>query len=69
MSKRSIPEIRARLRQQELFLRSLAKPHPKPRAGKVITPNKETDYEQNLVHHWSFPWHRRGDRQGSLGIG
>jgi hypothetical protein len=64
MSRRSIPEIRARLAQQEMFLRSLTKP---ARAGKASIPNKETQHEQDLVHHWSFPWHWRGDRQSGLG--
>jgi hypothetical protein len=63
MSRRTIPEIRARLAQQEMFLRSLTK----PARSKYALDNKETEHEQDLVHHWSFPWHRRGDRQSGLG--
>ena len=64
MSRRTIPEIRARLAEQEMLLRSLTKP---ARAGKASNPNKETQHEQNLVHHRSFPWHGRGDRQSGVG--
>ena len=61
MSNSRIPEIRARLAQQEIRMRSLARPAASAR-------NKETDHEQGLVHHWSFPWHWRGNREGSAGV-
>ena len=66
MSKSSIPEIRAKLAQQEILVRSLAR--PAHRVADASTLNKETDHEQGLVHHWSFPWHWRGNREGGLGV-
>jgi hypothetical protein len=63
MSNSRIPEIRASLAQQEIRMRSLTRP-----AHQASERNKETDHEQGLVHHWSFPWHWRGNREGGVGV-
>ncbi|MBL9036290.1 MAG: hypothetical protein JNN33_16120 [Rhodospirillaceae bacterium] len=65
MARRSIPEIRAGLAQQERLVRSLAQ---RMRNDRQTVQDKEKKHEQNLVHHGSFPWHWRGTRQGGLGV-